>query len=63
MTLRKLGTNLSFVDHMMSELRTILLTQITSAQNEVALNYHRMRGLYFMAVVFVVTISLPTVSK
>ena len=30
----------------------------TAAQNEVALSYHRVRGLYFLAVVFVVTIYL-----
>ena len=27
----------------------------TAAQNEVALSYHRVRGLYFLAVVFVAT--------
>ena len=31
---------------------TILLTKTTAAQNEVALSYHRVRGLYFLAVVF-----------
>ena len=34
----------------------ILLTKITAAQNEGALSYHRVRGLYFMAVVFAATI-------
>ena len=34
----------------------ILLTKTTAARNEVALNYHRVRGLYFLAVVFVATI-------
>ena len=34
----------------------ILLTKTTAAQNEVALSYHRVRGLYFMAVVFAATI-------
>ena len=29
----------------------ILLTETTAAQNEVALSYHRVRGLYFPAVV------------
>ena len=33
-----------------------LLTKATAAQNEVALSYHRVRGLYFLAVVFVATI-------
>ena len=31
---------------------TILLTK-TVTQNEVALSYHKVRGLYFLAVVFV----------
>ena len=36
---------------------TILLTKRTAAQNEDTLSYHRVRGLYFQAVVFVATIS------
>ena len=32
------------------------LTKTTAAQNEVALSYHRVRRLYFVAVVFVTTI-------
>ena len=32
---------------------TILLTKTTAARNGVALSYHRLRGLYFLAVVFV----------
>ena len=32
--------------------RSILLTKTTALQNEVALSYHRVRGLYFLAVVF-----------
>ena len=35
---------------------TILLTKTTAAQSVAALSYHRMRGLYFQAVVFVTTI-------
>ena len=35
---------------------TILLTKTTAAQNEVALSYHKVRGVYFLAVVFVRTI-------
>ena len=31
----------------------ILLTKTTAAQKEVALSYRRVRGLYFLAVVFV----------
>ena len=34
----------------------IILTKITAAQNEVALSYHGMRGLYFMAVLFAAAI-------
>ena len=34
----------------------IILTKTTAAQNEVALRYHKMRRLYFLAVVFVETI-------
>ena len=30
----------------------ILLTKTTAARNEVALIYHKVRGLYFLAVVF-----------
>ena len=31
----------------------VLLTKTTAARNGVALSYHRVRGLYFLAVVFV----------
>ena len=34
----------------------ILLTKITAARNGAALSYPRVRGLYFLAVVFVTTI-------
>ena len=34
----------------------ILLTKTTAAQNEVALSYHRVRGLYVLVVFFVATI-------
>ena len=37
-------------------LNIIVLTKTTAAQNEVALSYHRVRGLYFLAVVFGATI-------
>ena len=33
-----------------------LLTKTTTAQNKVALSWHKVRGLYFLAVVFVATI-------
>ena len=43
-------------------LRTIILpTKTTAAQTEVALSYHRVRGLYFLAVVFVATIGCLSV--
>ena len=35
------------------ESSTILLTKTTAAQNEVALSYHKVRGLYFLVVVSV----------
>ena len=34
----------------------ILLSKTTAARNGVALSYHSVRGLYFMAVVFAATI-------
>ena len=34
----------------------IVASKITAAQNDVALSYYRVRGLYFLAVVFVATI-------
>ena len=34
---------------------SILLTKITFALNDVALSYHRVRGLYSVAVIFAVT--------
>ena len=34
----------------------IPLTKTTAAQNEVTLSYHRLRGLYFPAVISVTTI-------
>ena len=41
----------------------ILLTKTTAAQNEVALGYHRLRGLYLPAVVSVTTICSKIESK
>ena len=32
---------------------TVLLTKTTAAQNEYALSYYKVRGLYFLVVVFV----------
>ena len=37
----------------------IFLTKTTAAQSEDALSYDRMRGLYFLAVVFTATIGSP----
>ena len=34
----------------------ILLIEIAAAQNEVGLSYNKVRGLYFLAVIFAVTI-------
>ena len=34
----------------------ILAAKITAAQNEVVLSYHRVCGLYFVAVIFAATI-------
>ena len=39
-----------------SLLLSIILTKTTAAQNDVALSYRRVRGLYFLAVVFAATI-------
>ena len=36
--------------------RNILLTKITAVQTEAALSYHRVRGLYFPAIIFAATI-------
>ena len=52
---------LLFIDIMDSLVDThvgIHLTKTTAAQNDVALTYHRMRGLYFLAVIFVRSIVL-----
>ena len=38
------------------QVQNILLKEITAAQNEVALCYHSVRGLYFLAFIVVVTI-------
>ena len=38
--------------HIMPCKRYMLLTKTIAAQNEVALSYHKVRGLYFQAVVF-----------
>ena len=38
-------------------IRIILLTKITATENEAALSYYRVRGLYFQAVLFTAIIS------
>ena len=40
----------------------ILLTKTTAAQNEDTFSYHKVRGLYFLAVVFVRSIVIVTLS-
>ena len=40
-----------------------LLTKITATQNEDAISYHTVRGLYFLAVVFAATIDLYGMTK
>ena len=40
--------------------RSILLAKTTAAQNEVALSYHKVCELYFLAVVFVANILYVT---
>ena len=40
----------------------IILKRTTVAQNEVALSYHRMRRLYFLAVIFTATIDTECLS-
>ena len=35
----------------------MLFTKITAAQNEATLSYHRVRGLYSLAIIFVATIA------
>ena len=39
----------------------IFLTKITAAQNEVALSYHRVRVLYFLAAIYAAIIVLQSV--
>ena len=41
-------------------LQRSLLTKTTAAQNEVALSYYKVRGLYFVGVVFAVTVHKPS---
>ena len=48
------------VRNALTESSTMLLTKTTAAQNEVALSYHSVCGLYFMAVVFAATIVFTT---
>ena len=39
-------------------MQSIVLTEITTVQNEVAVNYDKVRGLYLLAVIFAVAIPL-----
>ena len=36
----------------------ILLTKVNFTQNKVALSYHGVRGLYFLAVIFAATVQI-----
>ena len=58
--LRRAAANLSWYDSTATVrdmlFLTILLTKTTAAQNEDALSYHKVRGLYFLAVISVATI-------
>ena len=42
--------------------KCIPLTKITAEQNEAALSYHRVRGRYFLVVIFAATITLVLLS-
>ena len=44
-------------------LSNILHTKTTAAQNGVALNYHKVRGLYFLEVAFVRSIVISVCGK
>ena len=44
-------------------METIIITKTTAAQNEDALNYHRVRELYFLAVVFTAIIDIPLTNQ
>ena len=44
-----------FIDKKYINMIYMLLTKTAATQNEVALSYHTVRGLYFLAVVFVAT--------
>ena len=46
-----------------AELSPVILLTKTAAQNDVALSCHNVRGLYFLAVVFVGTIVLPHLAE
>ena len=36
---------------------TMILAKTTAAQNEASLSYHKVRGLFFLAIVFAATIN------
>ena len=55
-TKRDIISRCSFCEKNIYSGNTILLTKITAAQNEVALSYHRVGGLYFLAVIFALTL-------
>ena len=50
--------NIINVNPLTGFIRTTPLTKTTTVQNEVALRYHTVCGLYFLVVVFMATIIL-----
>ena len=51
-----LSSGLSTIYNLCVHKISILLTETTASRNEVALIYHKVRGIYFLAVVFAATI-------
>ena len=45
------------LQNVLSYFLNILLTKISAVQNEVALSYHKVRGVYFLAVIVATTIT------
>ena len=54
--IRESDTNILFTEKILQRRQSTLLTKTTAEQSEVALSYHRVRGLCFLAVVFATTI-------
>ena len=58
-SLKRLSHSAWFVQYIF----TILLKKVTTVKNEVALSYYRVRGLHFLAVIFVSTIILTFLGR